>query len=145
MQIGVIEEAPGLFSQIGAQNTTGAAPVGATATNLQPVTVAKDGTVYVPFAGHIVAKGRTVEEVRAAIELALADKAANPQVEVSILTNTNPGANSATVGGEVNHAGMFSLQPSGSRLLDVIDQAGSAHFPAYEITVHLNYAAEDKR
>ena len=76
--------------------------------------------------------------MRAEIEKALSDKTANPQVEVYESTSANPGSNSTVVGGEVNRAGMIALQPSGTRLLDAIAQAGGAKFPAYETTVRLS-------
>ena len=49
---------------------------------------------------------------------------------------TRVGANSATVGGEVARSDVFPLRPSGSRVLDLIAEAGASRFPAYETTVH---------
>ena len=123
LQIGVLESAPGLFNQVGG------APTGGANTNLLPVTVGRDGAITVPFAGRIIAAGKSADEVRAEIEKALSDKTANPQVEVYESTSANPGSNSTVVGGEVNRAGMIALQPSGTRLLDAIAQAGGARFP----------------
>ena len=149
LQIGVVEAGAGLFGQGNAaqagSTTLGGQGLGATAAALQPVQVDKDGKISVPFAGHVVAAGRTVDQVRANIESLLADKAVNPQVEVltlssanpSFMSSANPTYNSATVGGQVNHAGVFALRPSGSRLLDVIADAAAEKYPAYEITVHV--------
>jgi len=142
LQISVIEQAPGLFSSPGGA----AAPTGGSmgATSFLPVTVSHDGTISVPFAGTVRAAGLTIEAVRREIERKLADKAINPQVQVALAggatvgaNNATVGANSATVGGEVNHAEIIPLRPSGSRLLDVLAEAGGAHYPAFETTVHL--------
>ena len=144
LQISVIEQTPGLFSNSGA--ASGAAPTGGSigATPFLPITVNHDGTISVPFAGTVRAAGLTTEAVRREIEHKLSDKAINPQVQVALVgaatagaNNATVGANSATVGGEVNRAGIIPLRPSGSRLLDVIAEAGGAHYQAFETTVRL--------
>ena len=147
LQISVIEQAPGasgLFSGSGA--SSGATQSGGSmgATSFLPVTVGHDGTINVPFAGSIRVAGMTLEAVREEIERKLVNKAINPQVQVALAgaatagaNNATVGANSATVGGEVNHAGIVPLRPSGSRLLDVLAESGGAHYPAFETTVHL--------
>ena len=85
--------------------------------------------ISVPFGGRVQAAGKTADELRVEIEKALADKAANPQVQVYITSAANVVANSATVGGEVNKAGVFPLQSSGTRLLDLIAELAAAVFP----------------
>ena len=124
LQVSVIEQSPGLLSAPGA--APGASPGGGSlgAMPFLPVTVDHDGTINVPFAGSVRAVGMTTEAVRKEIEHRLVDKAVNPQVQVALLNGTAIGANSATVGGEVNRAGVLPLRPSGSRLLDVIAEAG---------------------
>jgi len=97
------------------------------------------------FLRRICAGGRTdLEAVREEVERKLVNKAVNPQVQVALAgaatagaNNATVGANSATVGGEVNRAGIIPLRPSGSRLLDVLAEAGGAHYPAFETTVHM--------
>ena len=147
LQISVIEQSPGLFSTSGGAS---AAPQNAGsmggATNFLPVTVGQNGMISVPFAGPVRAAGLTIEALREQIEHKLADKAVNPQVQVALQSGTSlggttvgatVGANSATVGGEVNRAGVVPLRPSGSRLLDVIAEASGARYPAFETTIHL--------
>ncbi len=134
LQIAIIEASGGLFGQSSAMATLGPQSVAAVSTALQPVTVARDGYINVPFAGRILAAGRTPEQLRIEIETKLADKTAGPQVEVTVASNV---ANSATVSGEVNRAALYPLALSGSRLLDMIAAAGGARYPAYETTVHL--------
>jgi polysaccharide export outer membrane protein len=142
LQIQVIEQGPGLFGQ-SSDATSGAGSTGLSAARLLPITVGRNGSINVPFAGELHAAGLTVDELRAQIERKLTDKAVNPQVQVSLADGPSVGANSATVGGEVNHAGIIALRPSGSRLLDVIAEAGGARFPGYEITVHVTRAKRE--
>ena len=132
LQIAVIDEASGLFGRSNKSSSTGFG-----STTLLPVTVGRNGDISVPFAGEIRAAGLTIDDLRARIERKLSDKGVNPQVQVVMAPTTSVGANSATVGGEVTHSGVFALRPSGSRLLDLIAEAGAARFPAYETTVHL--------
>ncbi len=139
LQISVLEQTPGLFSTLGAQQQqqTGdgrsASPM-----VMQPTQVGIDGAINVPFAGRVMAAGRTPDAVRADIEKKLANKAIFPQVQVLIVNAASgASANSASVDGEVNRAGLFPLMPSGNRLLDLIAEAGGARYPAYETTVYL--------
>jgi polysaccharide export outer membrane protein len=134
LQIAIIEAGSGLFGQSDSTATLGSQNTSTQSTSLQPVTVALDGYINVPFAGRVRVISQTPEQVRVEIERLLADKAAAPQVEVTVASNF---ANSATVSGEVNHAGVFPLSLSGSRLLDLIAAAGGARYPAYEVDVHL--------
>ena len=139
LQISVLEQSPGLFSSPAASSSAAPQTGGSLgATPFLPVTVNHDGTINVPFAGSVRAAGMTLEAVRAEIEHKLADKAVNPQVQVALVGGGAIGANSAVVGGEVNRAGVIPLRPSGSRLLDVIAEAGGAHYPAFETTVRLS-------
>lgn len=135
LQIAVIDEASGLFGR----SSDSSSSSGFGSTTLLPVTVGRNGDINVPFAGEIRAAGLTLDDLRARIERKLADKAVNPQVQVVMATapGMGVGANAAAVGGEVAHSGVFALRPSGSRLLDLIAEAGASRFPAYETTVHL--------
>jgi len=140
LQISVLEQSPGLFTTPitpGAPQQTGEARSNAPMV-LQPIQVGIDGAINVPFAGRVMAAGRTPDAVRADIERKLANKAIFPQAQVLIMsTASGASANSASVGGEVNRAGLFPLMPAGNRLLDLIAEAGGARYPAYETTVYL--------
>lgn len=138
LQIAVIEQNPSLFNHSTDTPSSGATAAGIGAANLLPITVGRNGLINVPFAGDIKAAGQSVDELRETIERRLSDKAVNPQVQVVLVAGTSVGANSATVGGEVAHSGVFQLRASGSRLLDLIAQAGAERFPAYETTIHFN-------
>ena len=134
LQIAIIDEASGLFGRSSDSSSSGFG-----STNLLPVTVGRNGDIAVPFAGEIRAAGLTLNDLRVRIERKLSDKAVNPQVQIVMVTTpgSGVGANSATVGGEVARSGVIPLRPSGSRLMDLIAEAGAERFPAYETTVHL--------
>lgn len=150
LQVSVIEQTPGaagLFTSPGASGgaqSGGAGGASMGTTTFMPVTVGRDGNINVPFAGSVKAAGLTLEAVRAQIERKFTDKAINPQVQLAQVgastagaNNATVGANSATVGGDVNRASIVPLRPSGSRLLDVLAEAGGARYPAFETTVRL--------
>ena len=139
LQVSVLESSGTLFKRPGDAGAAG----GASSTGLLPVTVEKDGTVTIPYAGKVRAAGLTPTELASDIEHRLADQAVNPQVQVAPVASTEGGANSAAVGGEVNKAGVFSLRPSGTKLLDLIAEAGGARFPAHEMTVQLTRGKRD--
>jgi polysaccharide export outer membrane protein len=134
LQVAIVEVGSGIFGQSDSTATLGAQSVSAQTTALQPVTVARDGYISVPFAGRIHVVGKTPDEVRAEVERLLADKGSGLKAEVAVVSN---GANSATISGEVNHAGVLPLSLAGTKLLDLIAAAGGARFPAYETNVHL--------
>ena len=139
LQLNVLEQSPSLFSPPSGQSPAPgpAAPIAPLPMNMQPVQVGNDGAIVVPFAGRILAAGRTAESVRAEIERRLANKAIFPQVQLTVANPIGLSPNSATVGGEVNKAGVFPLQSSGNRLLDLIAEGGGPRFPPYETTVFL--------
>ena len=93
-----------------------------------------DGQILVPFVGRVPVVGRTPTQAADEIARRLALQTVKPQVIVSLLTSN---ANSVTVGGEVNRAGLVPLTLRGERLLDVISQAGGPRFPAIEIDVRV--------
>jgi polysaccharide biosynthesis/export protein len=104
-----MEAGSGRFGQAEAAAALGAQKVSAVSTSLQPVTVARDGYISVPFAGRIHVAGHTTEQVRVEIEHLLADKAPGLQAEDSVVSDN---VNSATVAGEVNHPGTCAVQSS---------------------------------
>jgi polysaccharide export outer membrane protein len=85
------------------------------------------GFLFVPYAGLIPAAGKRPSEVSQEIVDRIKDRAIEPQVEVSVVTQNS---SLITVIGEVGGATAFSptgripAQLSGERLLDVITRAG---------------------
>ncbi|SEQ36319.1 polysaccharide export outer membrane protein [Faunimonas pinastri] len=105
-----------------------------TSTTLPPQSIEADGRITVPYAGRIIAVGKTPGSLAREIEQQLAGKAVQPQVIVSTVSN---GSSIATVGGEVGKAGVVPLTLRGEKLLDVIAEAGGAKYPAYETYVQI--------
>lgn len=85
------------------------------------------GYISVPYAGLIPAAGKTPPEVSQEIVDRIKNRAIEPQVVVSLVTQNT---SLITVVGEVNNASAFTpsgriaAQPAGERLLDVITRAG---------------------
>lgn len=107
----------------------GSTPVGlpaglvATSNNLSiPGSVVDEGgRITVPFAGSIVAAGKTPSQIEREIVARLRGKAHQPQASVRLGRNK---ATIVTVVGDVANSGQVPLTPKGERLLDVIAGAG---------------------
>ena len=100
---------------------------------MQPV--GPDGTITMPYAGRVIAAGRTATELGRRIEALLGPIAIDPQALVIV----QRGAGSAvTVAGEAIQGARVPLSPGGTRLLDVIAAAGGAHTPVPETFVRLS-------
>ncbi len=98
------------------------------------VQIDETGDIFVPFVGRTRAAGRTSEQLRAAIQASLQDKAIQPQVLIGITTQQ---ANAVVIVGDVNKPGRFPLNVGGTRLLDAIALAGGSRYATYETTVVL--------
>jgi polysaccharide export outer membrane protein len=85
------------------------------------------GYISVPYAGLVPAAGKTPAQVSQEIVDRIKNRAIEPQVVVSLVTQNS---SLITVVGEVNNSSAFTpsgriaAQPSGERLLDVITRAG---------------------
>lgn len=98
-------------------------------------TVARDGTIQVPFAGAVVAAGRPLAALQADIERKLSARGAlGPQVLVTV---EEQHISTASVIGEVRDPQQFALSPAGDRILDAIARAGGAKHPSYDTLVVL--------
>jgi polysaccharide export outer membrane protein len=100
--------------------------------SLPPQTVGKTGTISIPYAGEVRAAGRTPQQIKEDIEKALASRAVEPQVVVTLVEQT---ALAVTI---VKEAGSSRLQiRPNERMLDVIARGGSLGYPGYEVFVTL--------
>ena len=100
--------------------------------SLPPITVDANGSVTIPFAGAVAVSGLTPTQAGTAIRRALAGKAANPQVVVSIADNA---FNTVTVLGEVREPGRAPLSVNADRILDVIASSGGVARPPEDVIV----------
>lgn len=92
------------------------------------------GNISVPYAGKILARGRTPTEIQSAIVDALKDRAIEPQVVVSLVDQNT---SLISVLGDVRSAGRFRASPSGERILDAIARAGGPVNQGYDMWVAL--------
>ena len=118
----------GLFS--GDSGTVG----GTKSVSLPPQPVSRNGTLSVPYVGQVRAAGSTPAEVQRAIEVALKDKAIEPQVIVAV---TESPSTFVTVAGDVARPGQLPLDLGGDRLLDTIATAGGSTSPDFNSFVTL--------
>lgn len=97
-------------------------------------TVAQDGTIQVPYAGHVRVAGKRPADVEKEIVEALQGKAIEPQAVVTISKNVS---NTVTVTGEVTNGLRVPLSVNGDRILSVIAEAGGLRSPARDCFVRL--------
>jgi polysaccharide export outer membrane protein len=123
--------AGGLFSAAPDERTISA---GSRTATIPEQVVARDGTIEVPYAGRLKVAGMTPAEVEEKIVDALAHKAIQPQVVVTISKNLS---NAVSVGGEVTTGARISLTAKGDRILDVIAAAGGIRVPASDAFIQV--------
>jgi polysaccharide export outer membrane protein len=102
---------------------------------LPPQQVDSSGTINVPYAGSIQARGRSLLDIQRDIEGKLSRRAIEPQVVVSL--NEQNATEVAVVGDVIYGANKFRIRLGGERVLDVISRAGGIKFPGYELFVTL--------
>ena len=112
-----------------------AAAGGSRGTSIPDQIVGADGAVTVPFAGRVAVVGRTPYQVEQVIVSALAQKALDPQV---LVTMTRNASNTVTVVGEVTAGARVPLTARGDRILDVVAQAGGTKAAPHETFVTLS-------
>lgn len=101
-------------------------------TELGPFQIEESGKIPVPYIGYITAKGRTIQELRWAVQSQLQGQAVNPQVVVSITENAS---SQVAVSGDVKSPGRFPISIRGDKLLDVVAKAGGASNPTGETQI----------
>jgi polysaccharide export outer membrane protein len=134
LQISIYEVGAPLFGSRGGGSTeltTGSSSSEA----LQPVTVARDGRITIPWANDVIAAGKTTDELAAELRAAYRRNSENPQVMVSIRENVN---NTIIVQGDVKKPGRLPLTLARERLLDVIAIAGGSTNPSLDSIVKIN-------
>ena len=139
LSIAVYEAGNGLFSSRrgGSDQETSS---GSSAETLPRVMVDRNGTVTIPFAGQIRVAGHTTTEVQRIIEARLADRAAQPQVVVTLVTN---GSNIAYVSGDVRNPGRYPLSLAHETLLDMVALAGGPTHSPQDTLVKVNRRGRD--
>jgi polysaccharide export outer membrane protein len=96
--------------------------------------VDSNGNISVPYAGAIVAKGRTPTQVQQAIVEALRNRAIEPQAVVSLIEQRT---SLISVLGEVNTPARFPASAAGERVLDAITRGGGPKGQGFDTWVML--------
>jgi polysaccharide export outer membrane protein len=134
LEVSVWEAPPAaLFGPSGAE-TRGAASAGARVTVLPEQMVNRGGTINVPFAGTVMAAGRSPAQIEEAIAARLKGKANQPQVLVRVTRNATA---NVTVVGEIASSTRMPLTPKGERLLDALAAGGGVRQPVSKMTVQV--------
>lgn len=92
------------------------------------------GYITVPYAGAVKANGRTPSEIQQDIVRAIGNRAIEPQVVVSLITQNT---SLISVLGEVNAPTRLTANAAGERILDVISRAGGPKGQGWETWVTL--------
>ena len=96
--------------------------------------VNSDGHINVPFAGQIIAAGRSPQQIEADVVRRLKGKANQPQVLVRVIRNNTA---NVTVVGEVTSSTRMPLTARGERLLDALAAAGGVRQPVSKMTLQV--------
>jgi polysaccharide export outer membrane protein len=139
LQVNIWEAPPAvLFGSSAILGAQGAAVVASAGvgqnTALPDMMVDDSGRIPIPFAGAIVAAGKTPRQVEREIVAKLTGKAHDPQVSVQIARNANA---DVTVVGDVSTSTRVPLTPKGERLLDILATAGGVKQPVGKIAIQI--------
>jgi len=96
--------------------------------------VSSEGTIDIPFAGHVPVAGHNPQWIEEEIVNRLRGKANQPQVLVRVIRNTT---STVTLVGEVTVSARVPLTARGERLLDVLASAGGVKQPVNKTTLQI--------
>ncbi len=131
-----------LFGAAATDTRIGTAISTARPTTLPEILVGPDGTISIPFAGTITARGRALREIEGDIVRRLQGKANAPQAQVRLVRNATA---TVTVVGEVNQSARLPLTPRGERLLDALAQVGGVKPPVNLTTIQVTRDGQNIR
>jgi polysaccharide export outer membrane protein len=96
--------------------------------------VSSEGTINIPFAGHVSVAGHNPQWIEDEIARLLKNKANQPQVLVRIVRNATA---TVTVIGEVTTSARMPLTSRGEKLLDALAISGGVRQPVNKMTLQL--------
>jgi len=134
LAIAIYDPVGGLFG--GGATTT---EVGGGAQAMPLATVDRNGAVSIPYAGQVRVAGMTSTQAADAIRRALRGKVANPQVVVTVASNTS---NTVNVLGDVVRPGRVPLGVNSDRVLDVVAAAGGSARATDDLVINIQRAGE---
>jgi polysaccharide export outer membrane protein len=133
LEVSIWEAAPATLFATGATSANNVIATSRAAT-LPEQAVDDEGCIYVPFAGRIMAAGKTLQEIEADIVARLTKKANQPEVLVRMTHNLS---SNVTVVGEVNTSTRVPLAPGNERLLDALAAAAGVRQPVNKMTIQV--------
>jgi len=114
----------------------GLGQTGAIPHEIPPQLVDNSGEIMVPYAGRIMARGRSVGQIQDEIQSKLKGKTVDPQVIVTIAERK--GGDCVSVMGDVKSPSRVPVSLAGTRVLDALAQAGGSTGKEYETVVSVN-------
>jgi polysaccharide export outer membrane protein len=136
LEVSIWEAAPATLFGSPTREISGAIAT-ANFTVLPDQMVDDEGLISVPFAGRILAAGKTLAAIEADIVQRLTGKANQPQVVVRRTENLSA---NTTVVGEVTNSRRVPLVEGRERLLDALAEAGGVRQPVNKMTIQVTRA-----
>lgn len=115
------------------------APSTANVTTFPEQMVSSEGTINMPFAGHIMVAGHNPQWIEDEIARQLKGKANQPQVLVRVIRNAT---STVTVIGEVTTSARMPLTSRGEKLLDALAISGGVRQPVNKMTLQLTRGSQ---
>lgn len=134
VDITIWEAPPALLYASSAEMRSSVTNATARSTTLPEQMLDRNGRLTIPFAGSVLASGKTPNQLEQLITSQLAGKANQPQVMVRLSKNATA---NVTVVGEVSNSVRVSLSPKGERLLDAIAAAGGVRQPVVKTMIQV--------
>lgn len=101
--------------------------------------VSSEGTINMPFVGHVPVDGHSPQWIEGEIAQRLKGKANQPQVLVRVIRNATA---TVTVIGEVASSARMPLTARGERLLDALAASGGVRQPVNKMTMQLTRGSQ---
>jgi len=126
-----------LFGSAAADSRMG--PATARVTTFSEQMVSSDGTINIPFVGHVPVAGHNPQWIEEEIAKRLKGKANQPQVLVRVIRNATA---TVTVIGEVTSSARMPLTARGEKLLDALAVSGGVRQPVNKMTLQLTRGSQ---
>jgi polysaccharide export outer membrane protein len=115
------------------------APSTSNVTTFPEQMVSSEGSINIPFAGHVSVAGHTPQWIEEEITQRLKAKANQPQVLVRVIRNATA---TVTVIGEVTTSARMPLTSRGEKLLDALAVSGGVRQPVNKMTLQLTRGSQ---
>ena len=133
IEVSIWEAPPATLFGVGSLDARGSVS-GVRATVLPEQIVNNEGYISVPFAGRILATGKTLQAIEAEVVKRLTGKANQPEALVRLARNMS---SNITVVGEVTNSMRIPITPVNEKLLDVLAAAAGVRQPVNKMTIQI--------